>query len=173
MTPEVKVRDGLATVVVGDALLALWKAPATPERWGWLIGQYEALASKQADGIVGLTLILPESKPPDGQLRSRMQADFRRLGEKLRKLVIVPLGDSLWLSVVRAIMRSILLLSGQSKQHVITATVQEGMLRVREAAGKATPTPAELRAAVEALFKALDVPGSRQASVTTGPLVHP
>lgn len=155
MPQGVEVRDGVALLQMGDTLLVLWKAPASRDRWLHHMNRMETAAASRPNGILCVDLILAESTAPDAALRKQMQADFRRLGGKLRRFVVVPLGDSLWLSVVRTIVRGTLLLSGQSDRQRVTATVSQGLDEARAAAGPETPSTAELQQAVGALFSAL------------------
>jgi hypothetical protein len=151
----VTMGDEVAVAVVGDVLIELWRGPATTPRWRWMMAQREALAAKNAQGFVDLSLILSTSSPPDAALRSQMQKDFRSLGTSMRRMVVVPLGDSLWLALVRAIVRGILLVSGQSKVQFVASNTREGFDRVLEAASPQTPTRAQLGDAVIELTKAL------------------
>lgn len=155
MQNGVEVRDGVALLQMGDTLLALWQAPMAHERWLHHLNRMKTMAVSRAAGIVCLTLVMAESTPPDAALRQQMQAGLRGMSSTLRRVVVVPLGDSLWLSIVRTIARGLLLLSGQSQRQRVTATVREGLEEVRAAAGPETPSIAELEKGVAALFSAL------------------
>ena len=152
---DVKARNGLAMVAEGDALIVLWRAPASVELWEWNVEELGQLAARHPDGVVFLDLILPSSNPPNAALRAIIRADLQRLGPKLRKLVAVPLGDGLWLSVVRTIVRGTLLITGQSKQQVVVATLAEGLDRMQEHGSPATPSREVLRVATDALLQSL------------------
>jgi hypothetical protein len=69
----------------------------------------------------------------------------------------VPVGNSIWMSVVRTIVRSIYMLSGQSSRQVLASTVHEGIEHVRRCAGADTPSRAELTSAVADLCVALSI----------------
>ncbi|HEU4535131.1 MAG TPA: hypothetical protein VFS00_13480 [Polyangiaceae bacterium] len=155
MQTNKRLGDGLATAVVGDVLIAVWQSPATVERWQWLKAQVDALLTRSPGGFVCFYIILSSSTPPNAALRTKMQAHFRRLGPELRRLVVVPLGDSLWKSVVRTLVRAIMLVSGRAKQQAVAASIDEGIDRVLDVAGPNTPTRAELRAGAEALLRML------------------
>lgn len=157
MPKRVEVRDGIALSECGDTLLVLWKAPASLERWRYHVSRIEAMAASRVEGILCIDLILSESTPPDATVRKQMQADFRRMGAKLRRFVVVPLGDSIWLNVVRTIVRGVLLLSGQSERQRVAATVRQGIEQVLAAAGPETPTLAALEAEAALLFAELGV----------------
>ena len=157
MKQGVEVRDGVAFLEVGDTLLCLWQAPASRDRWLHQMNRMEIMAATRPDGFLCVDLILAESSPPDAALRQQMQADFRRLGTKLRRFVAVPLGDSIWLSIVRTIVRGTLLLSGQSSRQRVTATVSRALEEIRAAGGPETPALPKLEQAVAVLFAALGV----------------
>ena len=63
----------------------------------------------------------------------------------------------MWLSVVRSIVRGVLLASGHSKRQVVSATLREGIERLQEVAGPKTPTVATLHVALGALCQSLGV----------------
>lgn len=152
---NVSVKDGTAAVVVGDVMLSLWLAPITPALWQWHFARIDETARRNPDGVLYLDLILPSSSPPDAALRAIMQADLRRIGPRMRKLIAVPLGDSVWISLVRAIVRGTLIVSGHAKRAAVVDTIADGFALVEQLAGPATPSTATLRPAVAALFKAL------------------
>ena len=157
MQTTAKVHEGIGTLAAGDVLVVLWSEPASPKRWQVVVDHFESLAREYPEGILPLFLILAAAEPPDAELRRRMQADIRRFGPKLRRGVFVPLGDSIWISVVRTIVRTIFLLSGQSKRHMVVATIEDGLERIQEAAGTHTPARPELLAGIETLYRALGV----------------
>src|SRR3954454_9970604 len=108
MSKTVDTRDGVGLAQLGDTVVALWKAPASLDRWRYQLSRMETMAASRPAGITCLDLILEGSSPPDAALRRQMQVDFRRLGSKLRKFVVVPIGNSIWLSIVRTIVRGVL-----------------------------------------------------------------
>lgn len=155
MQTNKRLGDGLAIDLVGDVLIIVWKSPATMARWHWLHVQAEALLPRSPEGFVFFDIILSSSTPPDAALRAKMQADLRRLRSRLRRLVVVPVGDSLWRTIARAIVRATILVSGLSKQRAIAASIDEGIDCVLDVTGPNTPTRAELRASTEALLRVL------------------
>lgn len=157
MSSQLEIVDGVGYAELGDTMLALWKAPATQARWQEQVKRMSAMAAERPEGIVCMDLILEGSTPPSTVLRQEMQADFRRLGSALRRFIVVPLGDSLWLSVVRTIVRAVLLLSGQSQRQRVVATVRDGLTQVRLAGSRETPGPAELEGAIAELCTALGI----------------
>lgn len=156
---KLDVPAGLAAWILGDTLIVIWKEPLNQARWDWFPAQLAALGTKTPHGALSLFVITETSLPPDGPLRKRMQTDFHDLGPKLRKLVAVPVGNSIWLSIVRTIVRTTLLLSGEAKRQVVVPTLDQGIAEIRTAAEAATPSRAMLRGAVDRLLLDLDVTG--------------
>src|SRR6185503_1910707 len=102
----------------GDTIVVVWSEPATAPRWAWQQERVRnALAARQ--DAIWVIVILESSTPPNAALRARMQLDFRMVGPKLRRLVAIPVGTSLWMSVVRTIVRGVLLVSGLARLHVL------------------------------------------------------
>jgi Tfp pilus assembly protein PilW len=62
--------------------------------------------------------------------------------------------DTVWLSIVRSIVRTALVITGLSKQHSVAATAAEGVTRLLEVARENTPARKQLVDAVDVLFKA-------------------
>jgi hypothetical protein len=150
-----KVGDGVALLRLGDTCLVLWKAPAITERWEWQFREIKRASDDQPDGVLFLSIITSSSSPPNSELRKRMQEDFRGMGDKLRRAVVLPVGNSIWSSVVRTIVKGSFLISGQSKRQVVAANLHEAIDRLREAAGLHTPSRRELEDAATALCESL------------------
>jgi hypothetical protein len=157
MSKGIDIRDGVGLAQLGDTLVALWKAPASFDRWRYQLSKMETMAVSRPGGIICLDLILEGSSPPDAALRKQLQSDLRRMGSKFRRFVVVPLGNSIWLSVVRTIVRGVLLVSGQSQRLRVASTVREGLDEIRVAATPETPSPQEVLEAIGELSTALDV----------------
>jgi hypothetical protein len=153
----VRLGDGLAACDVGDVLVLLWKSPPNLQRWAWNFAEIERLAFRHREGVIVLDLLLESSTAPDAVTRGRMQRDLRKLGLKLRRLVVVPLGNSLWTSLVRTMVRALLLLSGQASRQVVVGTVAEGLAAVAKAGSAHTPSERVIEGAIGDLYRALGV----------------
>ena len=151
----VEMDDGVGLVQMGDTLVVLWSKPATAERWRFQLAHLERVAESRGDGILVLIVIPSVDTPPGEAVRAEMQAALRRLGPKLRRLVAVPLGHSLWLSVIRTTMRGLMVASGQSQRHRVAGSVSEGLKQLQEKASTETPSVDELMKGVEVLSLAL------------------
>jgi len=154
---DVHAEDGMAMVALGDTLITLWRDQPILSNWERHTIAVDALATAHGEPILLFHLILPSSTPPGHEARSKMQADLRRLGEKVRRMIVVPVGGSLWMNLVRPIVRTVLLLSGQAKRHAVADSVEQGIMQVRAARGARTPRERELRAGIAALCDALGV----------------
>jgi hypothetical protein len=152
----VEHRDGIALVRTGDVLVAVWKLAATRERFDWLTEHLRTMADRWPSFVV-LQLIMSSSSPPDAPLRARVRAVMRELDGRMRFLVSVPLGDALWMTIVRTIMRGLTVISGQTGRTSVASTVSQGLDHVAAVAREATPTRDELIDAILAVLAALDV----------------
>jgi len=154
---DVEIFDGVALTVVGDVILTLWHAPARLARMRWLGGHLDRLVLQQPGGVVVVQLILPSSSPPDRETRAEAEAIIRRHPKALRRLVSVPLGDTIWTQLVRSIMRGMMVILGRASLHVVVGTPRETVERVREVATGATPSATEISAAIGRLYAAMGV----------------
>lgn len=155
--------DGLVCVEAGDTLITLWLLPPTMARWVWHSERIQALHDKQRDGFLYMSIIASTSTPPDQAVRGRIQEDLRRWSKRVRKVVIVPVGDSVWLSLVRALIRTMLIVTGQSKQQSVVATTNGGIAEIVRNAGANTPPQKDLEVIVDMLMPRLSNQPDRAA----------
>jgi hypothetical protein len=154
--------DGIAVAVAGDLLVALWSERATLERMRWLGARLEEFAAGRGEGeVLMLIVILPKSSPPEGAARAESNALVRRLGGRARLVVTVPLGDSLWLLVVRAVMRTTFVLSGNAKRLSIASTEADGIRQILAESSSATPGAQEIEQMLSGLYARLAVARTR------------
>jgi DNA-binding CsgD family transcriptional regulator len=154
---EVRLFSGVAAAALGDTLVTLWSTPANEQRWSWSCSFAEELMRAHQDGVLLLSLVLSTSSPPNNAVRALMKADLQRFGAGLRRFVVVPLGDSIWMAIVRMIGRAVLLLGGQSDRQMVAASVEQGFARLLQAAGPKTPSRSELEQAITELSRLLGV----------------
>ena len=155
MSKGVEVQDGVGLWQRGDALIVMWDQPATLERWHYQVRRMNSMAASCPAGILVVVVILSLDTLPDAALRDDMQATLRRLGVRVRRLVAVPLGDAVMLSLMRTMLRGLLVVSGQAHRHRVTAGVSDGLRQLRELAGSETPSFEELSIGAEELASAL------------------
>jgi hypothetical protein len=114
----------------------------------------DRLAAGHSEGIIGLMIVLSTADPPDAATRQENSLRLRQLGRSLRRLVAVPVGDSLWLSIVRTVMRGMSVVA-QAPLHV-GATPAHGIDKLLECASPSTPRRFQVERDLEALYRALD-----------------
>ena len=152
-----EVFDGVAGVAIGDTLLTLWKAPARCARIRQVAAWTDSLVRASPGGIAACQFLLPGAKPPDRKARAEARKGFDAVEASCRRLITVPLGSALWQSLVRAIIRVAVRVSGKSWLVKIAATEQEAFDLLLEVATPHSPQQEQLRAALDALYAALDV----------------
>lgn len=160
----VDVFDGVASIACGDILLLLWRTPARRERIGRVAGWIDAVIADNPDTIAVCQFLLSSASPPDRDGRAVARREALRLEAKIRRAVMVPLGDSLWQSVVRGILRVAVLIAGHADQLKVVSSEREALDSLTEIASARSGTRQELETAVEALYGALDIarPGVRR-----------
>jgi serine/threonine-protein kinase len=159
--------DGLAAVVRGDLMAMVWKSSARAPRTRWAFDIIHRLAARQPRGIVVLMIILPSAAPPDREARIENELGLRRLGSSLRAVSTVVVGDGVFQTLLRSVIRAMMLphVHRISAASTIESTIDEGIARLRMHAGPATPLPAVILDDVRAMFGALDLdpPGWSEA----------
>lgn len=147
--------DGVATVSVGDALLIVWRSGATAPRIRWVNDRAVSLIERSADGIVAVQFLLSTATPPGLREVAPVRESLQRVQPRSRLLVVVPLGDSGWQTVVRSVMKAGLAVLGQSDKIKVASHPSEAFSLLRASASPNTPDPAVLDAQCAALFTAL------------------
>lgn len=158
--PKVETNDGVAVIARGDVVLIVYQAPARLHRTRWLFDMLDRAAVANPDGIKGFMVVLRTADPPDGPTRAENTARFRKLAPSLRLMVTVPVGDALWVNIVRTVMRAIHLIQGRSRSQAVLTTLEAGLDRLFEEAGPETPSRAQVVADIDALHQALGVKAS-------------
>jgi hypothetical protein len=146
---------GVATISTGDALLILWKSGANVPRIRWVTERAVAHIGERPRSIVALQLLLPSATPPGLREVSAVRSGLHVVGPHARRLVVVPLGDAAWQSVVRSVMRAGLAVIGQSERIKIANDPRHAFAQLTEVASESTPATDSLVTAVEALFAPL------------------
>jgi len=162
---SVETNDGVAITSRGDLVLSLWQNPARVHRTRWFFDVVDEFASRNADGIVAMLIILPTASPPDAPARAENAVRLRKLGKVVRRVVTVPLGDAFFLNVVRTVMRAMFVVQGQAGTQIVESSVPVGINRILEAATPNTPGRALIESDVRALYKSLHVNPPRELSL--------
>lgn len=158
--PEGKVllHDGVGMLRRGDVCLIVYQKAARLERTRWLFDVVDAMAEKTNLDLLGFMIVLPTSDPPDAPTHQENFVRLRRLGKRVRRLVTVPVGSALTMSVVRAVMRGMNVILGHSGTRFISDSVDAGLVRLMEAKTASTPTAHQIVADLRALYLALGEP---------------
>lgn len=154
---DVEKGDGVAVGTAGDVVFMLWRDPARMERIVWFNGHLHRAMAANPGGIIGVQLIMPTSSPPDAAARAKAAEFLADPALKVRKMVTIALGDGLWQSLVRTIMRGMLMMNRQKNPGVVVATEDEGLAEVAKLATPATPPRDILRLRIAELYKTLDI----------------
>lgn len=152
---EMHTVDGVASVILGDALVTLWSAPARAARIRHVTEVARALLDRTPDTIVACQFLLPSASPPRLQERDEIRAGMDLVLPRARRLVTTPLGDAAWASVVRGVMRAGLFLLGQSQRVKVAANPAEAIAMLRDVSSPTTPSAETLSRALDALHRAL------------------
>lgn len=158
---DVRVKDGIAVATAGDVVLVLWDAPSRAPRIRWIFDATEAQIRTIPEGVITLQLIRSTASPPDAEARAENARGLTRVGDRLRRLVTIPLGDDFWTTCVRTIMRGMFVLQGQSGRLVVSARVDMGITELLKAASSRTPSRRDIDSGVGQLFAAMGLPRER------------
>jgi len=153
-TSGVASYDGVASIIRGDTISILWKAPARSLRARWLFDRVDRLAAQYPDGYLTLMIILPSSAPPDGPTVAESASRLARLSPGMKRTVIVIEGESVWQSIGRGVLR--VLMPSLRTRLVFAKDIHDGIARVAKAGSKHTPSVSELVEDVRALRAELD-----------------
>ncbi len=151
-TERIRTFDGVGFIVRGDLATILYAADARIERTRWLFDEMDAIFAAVPAGQA-LMVITADAGLPDAPTREENARRLAKIGERLQRLVTVPLGDTIRVNLVRAVMRAMLVVQGRSARHRIASTEMDGIRELLP--GPDTPNAArvlsdlaDLRAAV-------------------------
>lgn len=157
-TPErVEVFDGVAAVACGDILLLLWRTPARVERIRRAVAWTDALIAATPGTISICQFLLSSASPPDREARVLAKPEALRLAPRIRRAVMVPLGDSIWQNVVRAILRLAVLVAGHASKLKVVSSEREALDALLQVSSPHSADRRQLEAAVAALYAALEL----------------
>ncbi len=110
------------------------------------------------DGIVVLQLLLPTATPPGmgelGEIRRGLQV----IGPHARSLVLAPLGDGRWHSMVRTLLRTGLVVMRRNEPIRVASSLPDALDLWTTTASRATPPVHHLADALDGLFAAVGAP---------------
>lgn len=150
-----RVLNGVAMVSSGDTVITVWTRPVSPENWSWHMDVLKRVATSHARGVLAFNVILATEAMPTSAMRRAMQDDYTELGPNLRHMVAVAAGGSVWISVVRAMLRTMAQIIGMSARLSVVADVEEGLIAAMPHATGKSPNAADLRRILRDLYVAL------------------
>ena len=154
---DVQVFDGVASIATGDVLLTLWQAPARRERIRRVTEWTQALTARTPGTIAACQFLLPTAAPPDPAAVLEAKRGFHAVEQRSRRLITVPLGDALWHDVVRTIIRTGVRVFGRAQLIKVASSADDAFALLGEVSTVHSPGRAELEAALEALYRGLQV----------------
>lgn len=134
--------EGVSYCAGGDLALVVWSGASTLEANRWVIRRARAELLGLRTGL--LLQVVPEAAtPPNAETRKYIQQEFSVLLPQTSRFVTVPLGSTLNQSVVRTIMRGMILISGMSQVAKVASSLEEGLALLFEKATPETPSRTE------------------------------
>ncbi|MEO6954673.1 MAG: hypothetical protein ABI321_22935 [Polyangia bacterium] len=155
---DVQVVDDVALTTSGDTVIVLHKGPARIPPFTAMCGHIDALVASGHPSVLVLQFVLPTSSPPDGKTRAFTYSETKRVRAHLHCIVTVALGDDLWTSIVRTVLRGMSTVGGLHGIHFVEKSQEDGFTRLRSKASSNTPSEAALRQITASLYAALDLP---------------
>jgi hypothetical protein len=155
---EILVNDGVGVALHGDTFVAVWQAPARMDLIVWQFDIAERFAATFPGGIVALIVLLPSSAPPDAATSLECVRRLKRVGPLTRRQANVAVGGGVWHSVVRSVVSAIgrhMLV--RSSRLTFSATLDDGIQKLREKASADTPSAEVIEDDVRRLYHALGV----------------
>jgi hypothetical protein len=150
-TSPVQQGDGVGIVARGNLMVILYAADARLSRTAWVFDRVDEVIARTKGPILVLLIITDDAGPPDVDTRAENLRRYQLVDESILKMVTVPTGDAFRASVVRTIMRTMLLLLRHSSRHTIARTVEDGISEILKEAGPSTPDRRQILADVDAL----------------------
>ena len=162
---KVLVHDGVGMLLRGDVCLIVYQKAARIERTRWLFDVLDAALDDNERCLLGLMIVLDTSDPPDGPTRQENHFRLRKIERRVKRLVTTPVGNAFKLSVVRAVMRGLNIVLGNSGTRFITDTVDEGVTQLLEAKTRETPPRQQILTDLRAIYIALGEPDPKFSEV--------
>ena len=133
----------------------------------WLFDVVENYLLDHDTDLLAFLIILPSADPPDAPTRQENTDRMRKIRRRMRMLVTVPIGNAFKANLVRAVMRGLNFLLGQSDTRSIADTVDDGLDALLENASARTPPARQIREDLGVIYQALGEP------VPKFPSIHP
>lgn len=157
--------DGIYSRECGDVCFAVWTKAATAARMRALSDDLAAVAARHGS-IVVCQFIHSSSKPPDAGGRAEGLKLLKLNEPAMRRLITVPMGDAIWVGIVRSIMRGFFVLLRRSDLLVIAHDQGSAIARILEVKSARTPPAAVLAETLAELFAEAGVEPSKVSGMT-------
>jgi hypothetical protein len=165
---KVLVYDGVGMLFREDTCLIVYQKAARIERTRWLFDVVENYLLDNDTKLLALLIVLPSADPPDARTRQENTDRTRRIGHRIRRLVTVPIGNAFKANIVRAVMRGLNFMLGQSDARSIADTVAEGLDALLEVGTERTPSARQIRDDIGVIYEALGEPAPKFPSILPG-----
>jgi hypothetical protein len=149
---NIETLNGLAVAAVGDVIISTWHDPVTLHNWAWYRARLDRLRAKYPK-VLCISIILPESSPPDIRLRKQMESDLKAAEEIQKYIIVFPKSDSLFAGVARAIVRTAFYIIRRSGVNEFVNTLDEAAVMVGHYATRDTPKTATIKAVTEEMLR--------------------
>lgn len=142
----------------GDSLVVLWRSGASVPRIRWVFERAIARTAEQPSDIVVLQLLLPSATPPGFGELGEIGRGLQVIAPRSRSLVLLPLGDGRWHSMVRTLLRTGLTVMRRKEPIRVASSLPHALDLWAATASPATPAVARLEDALDGLFTAVGAP---------------
>ena len=148
---------GVGFLTHGDLALVTWTGEPSLAANRWLVDRMPAQVMSRHPSWLLLQIISPSCGTPGPEARQYVQEAFKTRLATVRCMVTVPLGDSLKQSIVRTIMRGMVILSGRSQTITVASSVDDALRLLGSVSSPDTPGRREVLADLRASFAELGV----------------
>jgi hypothetical protein len=149
----------------GDTCLIVYQKAARIERTRWLFDVIENYLLDNDTNLLAFLIVLPSADPPDARTRQENTDRTRRIGQRIRRLVTLPIGNAFKANIVRAIMRGLNFILGQSDSRSIADNVADGLDELLEVATERTPPARQICDDIGLIYQALGEPEPKFPSI--------
>jgi hypothetical protein len=149
---NIETLNGVAVAALGDVLISAWYDPVTLQNWAWYRARLDRLREKHPS-VLCVSIILPESNPPDIRLRKQMESDLKAAAEIQKYIIVFPKSDSLFAGVARAIVRTAFYIIRRSGVNEFVNTIDEAAAMLSQYATRETPKSNTIKAVAEEMIR--------------------
>ena len=137
---------GVTFATRGDVGMVVWNGDPTLAANKWVIERAKTDLMSRFPTVLLVQIILETAGQPDAETRRYIEEAFKTHLQPARRMVTIPIGGTLAKTIVRTIMRGMIVVAGRSGVIQISATVAEGLDSLYEKASAHTPKRPEIEA---------------------------